>query len=117
MGSVKNSLKIALDSPIRFGVTQLTQLTQLSVAYLFAIGLIGGLLLLARRNQEQGWQKRRGVFFDVESAAAREAFAARKHSPLEDVPLGHLGDLERLHQSLVSHPVSQAQREQHERSL
>lgn len=114
MGSVKNSLKNALDSPIRFVVTQLTQL---SLSYLFAIFLIGGLVLLARRNREQGWQKLRGVFLDVQSAAAREAFAARKHSPLEDVPLGHLGDLERLHQSLVSHPASQAQREQHERSL
>jgi hypothetical protein len=92
-------------------------MTQLSLAYVFAIGVIGGLVLLARRNQQQGWQKRRGVFLDVQSAAARDAFAARKHSPFEDVPLAHLGDLERLHQSLVSHRVSQAQKEQHERSL
>jgi hypothetical protein len=96
-------------------MTQLTQLTQLSLAYLFALGLIGGLVLLARRNQEQGWQKRRGVLLDVQSAAARDAFAARKHSPLEDVPLTHLGDLERLHQSLVSH--REPQKEQHARSL
>ena len=88
-------------------------MTQLFLAYLFAIGLIAGLVLLARRNREQGWVKHRGTLLDVQSAAARDAFAAP--------PLAHLGDLERLNQSLVSHrdpqPAAPAEKEQHARSL
>ena len=88
-------------------------MTELLLAYLFAIGLIAAMVLLARRNREQGWRKHRGVLLDVQSAAAREAFAAP--------PLAHLGDLERLNQSLVSHgepqPAAPAEKEQHAKSL
>jgi hypothetical protein len=77
-------------------------MTQLSLAYLFAAGLIAGLVLLARRNEEQGWHSQHGAGFEVRSAAAR-AFEAREDPPAPQAPLKHLGDLERLYHSLIAY--------------
>jgi hypothetical protein len=73
---------------------------QLSLAYLFAAGLIAGLVLVARGNEEQGWRSRRGAWFEVRAAAAAaRAFEAREDPPAPQAPLQHLDDLERLAQS------------------
>jgi hypothetical protein len=77
-------------------------MAQLSLAYLFAAGLIAGLVLLARGNEEHGWRSRHGAWFEVRLAAAR-AFEAREDPPAPQAPLQHLGDLERLYQSLIAH--------------
>jgi hypothetical protein len=75
---------------------------QLSLAYLFAGGLITVLVLLARRNRKQGWHRQRGVWLDVQSAAALKALEVPENAPGPDAPLQHLGDLGRLQQSLTA---------------
>lgn len=77
---------------------------QLSLAYLVATGLIAGLVLLARRNQKQGWRRRRGVWLEVQAEAALRTVEA----PSTAQPLQHLGDLGRLNESLVAHGAPQA---------
>jgi hypothetical protein len=85
---------------------------QLSFAYLAAAGLISVLVLLGRKNRQQGWRRLRGVWLTRQAEAALrslEAPAAAAPSPdLGD--LGHLGDLGRLQESLVAHgaPVTPA---------
>jgi hypothetical protein len=74
---------------------------ELSFAYLSAAGLIAGLVLLARRNQQQGWHKHRAQWLEVQSNAAVRAFVAKPLPP--DETLQHLADLDRLRQSLVAH--------------
>lgn len=76
-------------------------MTELAFAYLFAAGLIGGLVLLASRNQRQGWRKQRPQWLAVQANAAAKAFEAKPHAP--DDTLQHLADLDRLRQSLVAH--------------
>jgi len=77
---------------------------QLSFAYLCAAGLIAVLVLLALRNRKQGWRRRRGVWLEVEAEAALRAV----ESPSVAEPLHHVGDLGRLHESLVAHGAPQA---------
>lgn len=83
--------------PIRFGVTQL------SLAYLSATGLIAALVLLALWNRKQGWRKRRGAWLEDQAEAALRAFEL----PPQDEELSHFADLSRLHQSLVAHGAPQ----------
>lgn len=77
---------------------------QLSLAYLCAAALIATLVLLARRNQRQGWRRRRGVWLEEQAETALRAF----ESPYKDQPRSHLADLGRLHESLVAHGLPQA---------
>jgi hypothetical protein len=77
---------------------------QLSLAYLFAAGLISGLVLMARRNRKQGWRRRRGVWLEDQAEAALRTI----ESPSGEPALQHLGDLGRLNESLVAHGVPQA---------
>jgi hypothetical protein len=77
---------------------------QLSFAYLAATGFIAVLVLLARRNQKQGWRRRRGVWLESKAEAALRTVEA----PTAEGPLQHLGDLGRLNDSLVAHGVPQA---------
>jgi hypothetical protein len=77
---------------------------QLSLAYVFAAGLITGLVLLARQNRKQGWRRRRGVWLEDQ---AELALLTVQSTPLAPT-LQHLGDLGRLNQSLTSHGVPQA---------
>ena len=69
-------------------------MVQLTLAYLFAAVLMLILVLLARRNQRQGWRKQRGEFFKVSESPA--------------LPAEHQGDLGRLQQSLSAYgePIS-----------
>ena len=75
----------------------------LSFAYLAAAGLIAVLFLLAKQNQKQGWRKPRAVWWQTRATEAIGAFKARAESPAQDEGLQHLGDLDRLRQSLVTH--------------
>lgn len=75
---------------------------ELSLAYLFAAALIGGLILLARRNQRQGWRKERRSWFEVQSATAVQAFGRREAESAPTGPLQHLADLARLQEALTS---------------
>ena len=77
---------------------------QLSFAYLAATGLIAVLVMLARRNQKQGWRRRRGVWLEARAEAALRTV----EPPSAEAPLQHLGDLGRLNDSLVAHGVPQA---------
>jgi hypothetical protein len=78
------------------------QLMQLSLAYIFAAGLIAGLALLARRNQRQGWRKKRGMWRGVQLGVEEGALEAREDAPQPYAPLEHLGDIDRLQQVLVA---------------
>jgi len=69
---------------------------ELSVAYLTAATLIGGLFFLARRNQKQGWRKQRGAWGEVPSIEAPAVVETRFQSPLE-----HFSDLKRLQHALA----------------
>jgi hypothetical protein len=77
---------------------------QLSFAYLVATSFIAVLVVLARRNQKQGWRRRRGVWLEAHAEAALRTV----ESPAAEAPLQHLGDLGRLNDSLVAHGVPQA---------
>lgn len=77
---------------------------QLGLAYLFAAGLIAGLFLLARRNRKRGWKRRRAFWLEDRFAAALRTV----ESPSAAAPLQHLGDLGRLHESLVAHAPAKA---------
>lgn len=77
---------------------------QLGLAYLFAAALIAGLLLLARRNRKQGWRRRRAIWLKDRAEAALRTI----ESPSATAPLHHLGDLGRLHESLVAHAPANA---------
>lgn len=79
-------------------------MTQLGLAYLFAAGLIAGLFLMARRNRKQGWKRRRAVWLEDRAAAALRTV----ESPSAGAPLQHLGDLGRLHESLVANGPANA---------
>jgi hypothetical protein len=80
-------------------------MTPLSLAYVFAAGMIAALIGLAKWNQRQGWRKRRGHWLEVQSTAAIEALAAGKDPVASDAAMA--GDLRRLNQSLVAHGDSQ----------
>ncbi|MGA3185492.1 MAG: hypothetical protein ABSF22_00145 [Bryobacteraceae bacterium] len=71
---------------------------ELVFAYSAAAALIAGMLLLALRNQKQGWRRHRGAWFEARETVAVAAFEAKPQPPLQ-----HLGDLVRLQQSLA-HP-------------
>lgn len=75
-------------------------MVELSLAYLFAAALIGGLVLLARRNQRQGWRKERRSWFEVRSATAVQAFGRTEVESAPSGPLQHLADLARLQEAL-----------------
>ena len=62
------------------------------------------LVVLARRNQKQGWRRRRGFWLEAQDEAALRTV----ESPAAEAPLQHLGDLGRLNDSLVAHGVPQA---------
>jgi hypothetical protein len=81
---------------------------ELSLAYALAAAVIGGLLVLARRNRQEGWRRHRETWLEAQSSAAIAAFAAPSDSPPEQPDLRHLGDLDRLHQSLVAHNEHQS---------
>lgn len=76
---------------------------ELSLAYLSAAGLIATLFLLARRNRKQGWRKPRPVWSELQAIAAVRAFEAKGDPSRPIETLQHLGDLDRLRQSLVAH--------------
>jgi hypothetical protein len=76
---------------------------QLSLAYLFAAGLITGLVLLARQNRKQGWRRRRGVWLEEQAELALLTVQSSSPAPT----LQHLGDLGRLNQSLRLHGAPQ----------
>ncbi len=75
---------------------------ELLLAYLFAAALIGGLVVLARRNQRQGWRKERRSWFEVQSAAAVQAFGRTEVESAPGGPLQHLADLSRLQEALTA---------------
>ena len=75
---------------------------ELSLAYVFAAVLIGGLIGLAKRNHQQGWRKDRSSTFERQSSAALEVFYARQEIPVSNGPLQHLSDLARLQQALTA---------------
>jgi hypothetical protein len=79
------------------------RLMQLFLAYTFALVLIAGLVLLARRNQNQGWRKKRGVIGGIQLETHTDTMQPYT-SQLE-----HLGDITRLRQALVAHsePLSE----------
>jgi hypothetical protein len=70
-----------------------TAMLELSLAYLFAAAIIAVLVVLAKRNQQQGWRKQRGQWMNVELTAAPALETWQDPS--------HMGDLTRLHQSLT----------------
>lgn len=74
---------------------------ELSLAYLFAAVLIGGLIGLARRNQRQGWRRDRSSTFEHQSSLALQLFYARQEVPASNGPLQHLSDLARLQRALA----------------
>ena len=76
---------------------------ELSLAYLFAVFLIGVLIAMARENRKSGWRRTRGSWLEVQAVAAARAFEAREEAPAD---LQHMGDLGRLHQSLATHGAS-----------
>ncbi len=76
---------------------------ELSLAYLFAIFLIGVLIAMARENRRSGWQRTRESWLEVQAVAAARAFEAREEAPAD---LQHTGDLGRLHQSLATYGAS-----------
>ena len=84
-------------------------MTPLSLGYVFVAGMIAALIALGKRNQKQGWRKRRGHWLEVQSTSAIKAFVARRESPVgaahlvSDASLAHMDDLRRLNQSLVAH--------------
>ncbi len=61
---------------------------QMTVAYLFAMIMIVGLFVLAKRNQKQGWKKHRHTF---------------EASEQEIPPVEHFSDLMRLNRSLSAY--------------
>jgi hypothetical protein len=77
---------------------------QLSLAYLFAAGLIAAVALLALRNRNQGWRRRRGAWLEDQAEAAMRSL----ESPWADAPLQHLGDLGRLNRSLTAYGLPQS---------
>ena len=92
----------------------LLSLPDLSVAYIAAAGTVGLLVVLAKRNQKQGWRKQRISWDEAQILAAQRAFAAPLNPSaapaIRDVPLQHLGDLSRLQEALTGHgePTSPA---------
>jgi hypothetical protein len=77
---------------------------QLSLAYVFAAGLITGLVLLARQNRKLGWRRRRGVWLEDQAELALLTVQSTPVAPT----LQHLGDLSRLSQSLTALGAPQA---------
>jgi hypothetical protein len=83
---------------------------ELSLAYLAAAVLIGGVFLLARRNQKQGWHKQRRVWGQAQSTEAIASFEVGIDPAVE-----HFSDLARLQQSLAAESEA-VQKEQSVRS-
>jgi hypothetical protein len=93
-------------------------LPDLSLAYIVAAGTVGSLILLAKRNQKQGWRKQRISWNQPQILAAQRAFATSVNRPparpltpvMSDVSLQHLGDLSRLREALTANgePTSPA---------
>jgi hypothetical protein len=79
---------------------------ELSVGYLVAAILTGGLLFLALRNQKQGWRKPCGDWAQVQSEVAITSVEYRVDSSLQ-----HSNDLTRLQQS-IARENQNAQKEQ-----
>ena len=75
-------------------------LSDTSLAYMAAVGLITTLLFLAKRNQKQGWRKQRSSFMETQFAAANRAFARPQPAIASE---SHLADLGRLQQALNAH--------------
>jgi hypothetical protein len=69
---------------------------ELSLAYLAAAVLIGGLLYLAVRNHKRGWRKQRNVWGEAQSAAALASIERQVDPPVE-----HFSDLARLQNALA----------------
>jgi hypothetical protein len=83
-------------------------LSDTSLAYLAAVALIGALVFLAKRNQKQGWRRQRISWVEAQSNAAARAFTVPDKQIMSDQPLQHLGDLNRLRESLTVHGEPQA---------
>jgi hypothetical protein len=70
---------------------------ELSLAYLAAAVLIGGLLYLAERNHKRGWRRQRNVWGQAQVSAAVASIDARIDTPVE-----HFSDLARLQHALAT---------------
>jgi hypothetical protein len=70
---------------------------ELTLAYLAAAVLIGGLLYLAERNHKRGWRKQRDVWGQIEASSSHTSIEPRVELALE-----HFNDLARLRRSLAS---------------
>jgi hypothetical protein len=79
---------------------------ELSVGYLVAAILTGGLLFLALRNQKQGWRKPSGDLAQTQSEAAVTSVESGLDSSLQ-----HSNDLTRLQRSVAAENHN-AQKEQ-----
>jgi hypothetical protein len=73
---------------------------ELFLAYTFALVLIVGLVLLARRNQQQGWRRERGVLGGMLLDTHRDTTLPYTAST------DHLGDIHRLREALIAHSSS-----------
>lgn len=76
-------------------------LSETSVAYLAAAGIISALVFFAKRNQKQGWRRQRINIYDAQINAANRAFVSSSTPAVSDQSLQHLNDLAHLREALT----------------
>jgi hypothetical protein len=80
-------------------------MVELMFAYAFAVLMILTQYYMARRNQKQGWTRRRAS--PASSPALQEASPVRIERPETERPFQHLAELEALNRALIEYHIPQ----------
>jgi len=78
-------------------------MVQLMFAYGFAVLMILTQYLMARRNQRQGWTKRRAS--QATSPVSQEVLRMKTDKTDDERPFRHLAELEALNRALIAYHV------------